>query len=363
VRKDLAAARRVVVKVGSSSLTAAEGGIDQAQVRALAGQITALRRRGVTVVLVSSGAIAAGLGPLGLARRPRDVAEQQAAAGVGQVVLMNDYQRAFARRKVTVGQVLLTQEDFVRRTGYVNAHAALEQMLSMGVLPIVNENDAVAVHEIRFGDNDRLAALVAMMVRADLLILLSDVDGVYTEHPKKRTAQLLDRVEDLRHLDGLRLGRRGSSLGSGGMSSKVEAVKVASASGAAVVIANARAERVLERIVRGDEVGTAFAPHRVRGRSRKLWIEFARTSTGTITVDAGARAALAEGGRSLLPVGVTGHTGSFAVGDAVEVAGPDGTVFAKGITNYAADEIDAIKGARMADDAREIIHRDSLVLL
>ena len=361
--RDLGNARRVVVKVGSSSLTHADGHLDTTQIRALAGQVAAVRTAGFTVVLVSSGAIAAGLDPLKMPRRPTDLAEQQAAASVGQVVLMHEYQRAFGRRSINVGQVLLTQDDFVRRKGYLNAHRAIEELLALDVLPVVNENDAVAVDEIRFGDNDRLAALVSMMIRADLLVILSDVDGVYTDHPTRQGAQLLTEVEDLSHLDKLRLGRRGSSLGSGGMASKVEAVKVAGASGTGVVIANARTDGVLKSIVRGDEVGTYFPPHRARGRSRKLWIEFAGNPTGTIRVDAGARAAMQERGTSLLPVGITGHDGRFFVGDPVAVAGPDGAVFAKGITNYGSDEIDGIKGARSEDGIREVIHRDSLVIL
>lgn len=361
--RDFSGARRVVVKIGSSSLTHRDGHLDEERVRALAGQLSAVRKRGVSAVLVSSGAIAAALDPLQMKSRPTDIATLQAAASVGQQVLMHAYQRAFARRRIHVGQVLLTQDDFVRRRGYINAHNALERLIELGVLPIVNENDTVAVDEIRFGDNDRLAALVAMMIRADVLVMLSDVDGVYTDHPRKHTAQLLDRVDDLSHLDELRLGKRGSSLGSGGMASKVEAVRVAGASGSGVVIANARAERVLERILRGEPVGTYFPPHRIRGRSRKLWLEFARNSRGTIVVDGGARAAMVERGTSLLPVGVTGHDGSFAVGDAVEVAGPDGVVFAKGITNYASDEVDDIKGSRITEGGREVIHRDSLVIL
>lgn len=359
----LSAVRRVVVKVGSSSLTHPDGHLDQAQVRSLAGEIAGVRKGGVTVVLVSSGAIAAGLDPLAMKRRPTDIGEQQAAASVGQVVLMHDYQRAFARRGIRVGQVLLTQDDFVRRKGYVNAHRAIETLLGLDVLPIVNENDTVAVDEIRFGDNDRLAALVSMMIRADMLVMLSDVDGVYTDHPRAHTAVLLSSVDDLSHLEQLRLGKRGSSLGSGGMASKVEAVKVAGASGAGVVIANARAPRILHRILRGEEIGTYFPPHRIRGPSRKLWIEFARTAHGILTVDEGAKRALAQGGKSLLPVGVTGYDGTFSVGDAVEVAGPDGVVFAKGITNYASDEVDGIRGTSTKGGGREVIHRDSLVLL
>lgn len=360
--RDVGRVRRVVVKVGSTSLTA-RGRLDDAQVRAIVGQLAAAKRTGVAPVLVSSGAIAAGLDPLAMRARPSDIPSLQAAAAVGQGILMHAYQRAFAARKMAAGQVLLTQDDFVRRKGYLNAHNALERLLALGVVPIVNENDTVAVDEIRFGDNDRLAALVAMMVRADLLVILTDIDGVYTEDPRKHTATLVSRVDDLHGLRSLRAGKRGSSLGSGGMASKVEAVRIACATGTGVVIAHGRAPRVLQRILSGEEVGTYFAPHRDRGRSRKLWIEFAQSARGQLVVDAGAVRALTEGGRSLLPAGVTGHRGRFAVGDAVEVAGPTGHVFAKGITNYASDEIDGIKGRSTRDGAREVIHRDSLVLL
>jgi glutamate 5-kinase len=360
--RDFSALRRVVVKVGSTSLTAA-GGLDDAQVRALAGELAALRRRGTAPVLVSSGAIAAGLEPLSLRRRPTDIPSLQAAASVGQGILMHAYQRAFARRKIPVGQVLLTQDDFVRRKGYLNAHHAIERLLELGAVPIVNENDTVAVDEIRFGDNDRLAALVAMMLRADLLVILTDTDGVFTEDPKKHTARLLTLIEDPTALHHVRLGRSRSGVGSGGMASKVEAMRIAGSGGCGVVIANARAPRVLQRIVAGDEIGSYAPPHRVRGRSRKLWIEFVQNPPGTLTIDAGAKRALLRGGTSLLPAGLVGHQGRFAVGDPVAVAGPDGEVFARGITNYASDEIAGVKGASTRDGAREVIHVDSLVIL
>jgi glutamate 5-kinase len=355
--------RRLIVKVGSTSLTASDGRLDDAQVRALAGELGAVRRAGVECVLVSSGAIAAGLDPIGLARRPVDIPTLQAAASVGQGILMHAYQRAFARRRVPVGQVLLTQDDFVRRKGYLNAHNALRKLLALGVVPIVNENDTVAVDEIRFGDNDRLAALVAIMVHADLLVILSDIDGVYSADPKRHRAHLLPQVDDLSALEALRAGKAGSPLGSGGMASKVEAVRIAASAGTGVVIANARAPRILRRVLGGEEVGSYFPPHRSRGRSRKLWIEFAQNARGTILVDAGARAALVERGKSLLPAGVVGHRGTFAIGDAVEVAVPGGPVFAKGITNYAADELEQVKGSSIRDGGREVIHRDSLVIL
>jgi glutamate 5-kinase len=361
-RRELPPLRRLVVKVGSSSLTASDGGLDEAQVTRLAGEVSRVHRKGIATVLVSSGAIAAGLHPLDFKRRPTDIPTLQAAASVGQGVLMHAYQRAFARRRVKVGQVLLTQDDFIRRKGYVNANAALARLLALGVIPIVNENDTVAVDEIRFGDNDRLAALVANLVHADMLVMLSDVDGVYMEDPSRGRSNVLERIDDLATVGKLR-AKAGSHVGSGGMSSKLEAAKIASASGVGVVIANARTEGVLASILGGAPVGTYVPAHRGRGPSRKLWIAFAQSPRGVVVVDAGAKRALVEGGKSLLPAGVVEHKGSFALGDAVEVAGPDGVVFAKGLVNYAADEIDGVRGRSIREGGREIIHRDSLVIL
>ncbi|HVL89603.1 MAG TPA: glutamate 5-kinase [Actinomycetota bacterium] len=355
--------RRLVVKVGSSSLTGADGLIDQRQISSLVTQITAARRNRIDVVFVSSGAIAAGLPALGRKRRPTDIPTLQAAASVGQNILVHEYQRSFARRKVPVGQVLLTQDDFVRRKGYLNARAAITRLLELGVVPIVNENDTVAVDEIRFGDNDRLAALVANLVHADLLVMLSDIDGLYTEDPRSHRATLIAEVTDPDHLSLVKAGKSRSGLGSGGMASKVEAARIATASGVHVVIASARNPRVIAEILSGRPVGTHFSPHRARGSSRKLWIRFAQTTRGTIFVDAGAVNALVEGNRSLLPAGVVRATGSFALGDAVDVAGPDGAVFAKGLVNYASEEIAGVAGRSIRDGGREVIHRDSLVIL
>jgi len=360
--RELPPVRRIVVKVGSSSLTAPGGGLDEAQVSRLASEVSRVQRRGVSSVLVSSGAIAAGLAPLGLKRRPTDIPTLQAAASVGQGTLVHAYQRAFARRRVRVGQVLLTQDDFIRRKGYVNANAALSRLLALGVVPIVNENDTVAVDEIRFGDNDRLAALVANLVHADLLVILSDVDGVHTEDPSRGRSHVLERIDDLASIGAVKT-RAGSHVGSGGMASKIEAAKIATASGVGVIIANARADGVLSSILAGEPVGTYVPARRGRGSSRKLWIAYTQTPRGVVVVDSGARKALVDGGRSLLPAGVVSYQGTFALGDAVEVAGPDGAVFAKGLVNYASDEMDGVKGRSIREGGREIIHRDSLVIL
>ena len=360
--RDLPPVRRLVVKVGSSSLAAKDGGLDEAQVSRLAAELAKAHRSGIKCVLVSSGAIAAGLSPLGLKRKPTDIPTLQAAASVGQGALMHAYQRAFARRRVKVGQVLLTQDDFIRRKGYVNANAALTRLLALGVVPIVNENDTVAVDEIRFGDNDRLAALVANLVHADLLVILSDVDGIHAQDPARGGSGVIERIDDLASLGAVR-ARAGTHIGSGGMASKVEAAKIASASGVAVVVANARHEGVVADVLRGEPVGTFIPARRARGASRKLWIAFAQSPRGVIVVDAGAKRALVDGGKSLLPAGVVGHRGRFALGDAVEVAGPDDAVFARGLVNYAADELDGVRGSSIREGGREVIHRDSLVIL
>ena len=258
-RAAVAQARRLVVKVGSSSLTTAAGGLDVARLDSL---VDALAARGGEVVLVSSGAIAAGLAPLGLARRPRDLATQQAAASVGQSLLVQRYATAFARHTRTVGQVLLTADDVVRRSHYRNAQTTLERLLALGVVPVVNENDAVATDEIRFGDNDRLAALVAHLVRADALVLLSDVDGLYDGDPRREGARLIETVHGSADLAGLDLAATGSGLGSGGMASKVDAAGMATAAGVPVLLAAASS---VEAALRG-ETGTVFLPTGTRSQ-------------------------------------------------------------------------------------------------
>lgn len=330
--------------------------------RALAADVAAIRRsHDVLSVIVTSGAIAAGLDPLGFKRRPSDIPSLQAAASVGQGALIHAYQRAFARAKLPVGQVLLTQGDFVHREAFVNAHQAMERLLGLGAVPVVNENDATGVAEIRFGDNDRIAALVAMMIRADLLVILSDVDGIYTDDPRRRGAERLETA-DLAALRAINAGASGSHVGSGGMASKVEALRIAASAGVSGLVAGAAEPRVLRRLLRGEPLGTLVPAAAARTRSRKAWIAFAQSPRGTISVDAGAHRALADANRSLLPAGIVGCDGSFVVGDVVEIAA-DGMPFARGITNYAADELTGLLGQRLAPGAREVVHRDSLVLL
>jgi glutamate 5-kinase len=356
-RGAVAAARRLVVKVGSSSLTAVEGGLDDARLSAL---VDALAAREGEVVLVSSGAIAAGLAPLGLTRRPRDLATLQAAASVGQSLLVQRYATAFGRHGRTVGQVLLTADDVVRRSHYRNAQTTLERLLALGVVPVVNENDAVATEEIRFGDNDRLAALVAHLVRADALVLLSDVDGLYDGDPRRAGARLVEQVDGPKDLEAVTVGGTGSAVGTGGMASKVDAARVATSAGVPVLLTSAA--RVVEAL-RG-EGGTVFAPTGTRSSGRLLWLEHASTPRGRVVLDAGAVAAVCGRRLSLLPAGVTAVEGEFGAGDPVELVGPDGRAVARGLVAYDSAELPALLGRSTRElGLREVVHRDDLVLL
>jgi glutamate 5-kinase len=356
-RQAVAQARRVVVKVGSSSLTTAAGGLDEDRVDAL---VDALAAGPQELVLVSSGAIAAGLAPLGLSRRPRDLATLQAAASVGQSLLMQRYATSFARHGRTVGQVLLTADDLIRRSHYRNAQTTLERLLALGVVPVVNENDAVATEEIRFGDNDRLAALVAHLVRAEALVLLSDVEGVYDGDPRLPGSRLLTEVADSRELAGVAMPGIGSGLGSGGMASKVEAAKVATAAGVPVLV-GAAADARDALAGRG---GTCFATTGTRTSGRLLWLAHASTPRGRLVLDEGAVRAVVERRLSLLPAGVTAVEGDFVAGDPVELVGPTGGPVARGLVGYDALELPALLGRSTRElGLREVVHRDDLVLL
>ena len=364
-RPEIAAAGRVVVKVGSSSLTTLPGGLDTARLTALVDVLAALRAAGREVVLVSSGAIAAGLAPLGLGARPRDLATAQAAASVGQLRLVQTYADAFARHGLTVGQVLLTADDLTRRGHYRNARQTVERLLALGVLPIVNENDTVATEEIRFGDNDRLAALVAHVAVADALLLLSDVDGVYDGDPRSGPAALVDTVRTPEDLAAVALGEaRRNGVGTGGMATKVEAAFIASAAGVPVVVTSTgRATAALA----GERVGTLFPATGRRPSARQFWLRYASRPRGRLLLDEGAVRAVRERGASLLAAGVTGVTGEFLADDPVEMVGPDGAVVARGLVAYDARELPALLGRKTPDLApehrREIVHRDELVLV
>lgn len=367
-RKDLPRARRVVVKVGSSSLTSIENSIDENALRNIVDALGRVKAQGVDVIFVSSGAITAGLSPLGLAKRPKDLATKQAAASVGQGLLISRYTEYFARYGVAVGQVLLTAEDLMRHSQYKNAHRQIERLLDLNVLPIVNENDAVATHEIKFGDNDRIAALIAHLVKADALLLLSDVDALYTKPPQdggERIATIEDPIEDLKGVEIGTIGRAG--VGSGGMVTKVQAARIAASSGIPALVTSATN---IERALGGQDVGTWFATTGGRRSVRLLWLAHLADIKGSLILDAGAVAAV-RGRRSLLAAGVTGLSGKFSAGDPVSMVDENGQEVAHGLVNYGSDEVPGMLGKRTyelgeelgEDYARELVHVDNLVTI
>ncbi|MFC6090663.1 glutamate 5-kinase [Saccharothrix lopnurensis] len=364
-RQAVSAAARVVVKVGSSSLTTAEGGLDRSRLDALVDAVAARRAAGSQVVLVSSGAIAAGLAPLGVTRRPRDLATQQAAASVGQLALAHAYANSFGRYSLTVGQVLLTADDVVRRAHYRNAQRTFSRLLALGAVPVVNENDTVATEEIRFGDNDRLAALVAHLVGADALYLLSDVDALYDGDPRLPGAQRVTEVTGPADVDGVRAGSAGASgLGTGGMASKLAAARLAASAGIPVLLAGATdATRALS----AADVGTAFAVTGPRLSARRFWLGHAADATGRLRLDDGAVAAVVGRRRSLLAAGITDVDGAFEAGDVVELVDPSGHVVARGVVAFDAAELPGLIGRKSADlpaeQRREVVHADDLVPL
>lgn len=367
--------RRVVVKLGSGTVTDPGAGLRLPTIRALAAQLSnALAADGVSFVVVTSGAIAAGREKLGMAERPRTVSLKQAAAAVGQTSLMRAYERAFEKRGRHVAQLLLTHDDFESRERYVNARNTLLALLARGIVPIVNENDTVATEEIGLGDNDHLATLVTQMIGADLLILLTDSDGLQTKdphrHPDARRIPVVENLDDASVLAAV--GRRVSSTGTGGMASKLRAARVLSASGIPVVIASGLSRRSILDILGGRDTGTLILPRRTgKLRSRKMWIAYAMNAHGTILVDGGARKVLMEGGKSLLPAGVTGARGRFRPGDAVSIADRRGRVFARGIARWSSEQVARGKGKRSAEvrtllgaeTPAEVVHRDDLTIL
>lgn len=364
--------RRLVVKVGSGVLSRGSFTLDSGTIRALAAQITASRSGGRQVALVSSGAIVAGVGRLDLKERPRSIPLKQAAAAIGQGALIWTYEEAFAAHGVKVAQVLLTGEDLRDRSRYLNARNTLFTLLTLGVLPIINENDTVAVEEIKFGDNDRLSALVASLVDADLLVILTDTDGLFTADPRRSPkARLIPLVRGNEVEGASWAGAPATATGVGGMASKVEAARLAGASGIPTLIANGTVPDTLSRLLAGEALGTLFFPDAERLVGRKRWLALASRPKGTILVDEGAKRALVERGKSLLPSGVKGTLRPFGVGDVVSLVGPDRAEFARGLVNYAAEEVERIKGVKSTDIERtlgyrhsdEVIHRDNLVIL
>ena len=358
----------VVAKIGTSSLTDESGRIDAGMIAKVVDEVATLRAAGHLVLLVTSGAIAAGLSPLGLAR-PTDLPTLQAVAAVGQHHLMRTWDEHLAARGMVSGQVLLAPYDFVERSQYLHARQTLTRLLELGIVPVVNENDAIASDEIRYGDNDNLAALVAHLVYADLLVLLTDAPGLLTADPRLDAAATL--IEEIVQVDSALealAGGTGTARGSGGMASKLAAAKIAAWSGVQAVIAAAsRADVLVDAVAGRPGVGTVVLPRKRRLPARKLWIAFAVGASGTVIVDHGARRALTERAVSLLPAGVVAVKGSFAEGAAAELADPAGQVFAKGLVRHSSATIEALAGRRTADlppeVPHEVVHRDDLVIL
>ncbi|HEY5853032.1 MAG TPA: glutamate 5-kinase [Aldersonia sp.] len=360
-RHAISSARSVVVKIGSSAITSLVGGLDTGRLDLLADAVEARMRAGSDVVVVSSGAVGAGIAPLGLTKRPTDLATKQAAASVGQLALAHAWGTSFTRYRRTVGQVLLSADDFARRESHRNAQRTLDRLRSLGAVAVVNENDTVATAEIRFGDNDRLAALVAHLVGADALILLSDVDGLYDGDPRRGGANFIPEVRSRADLDGVIAGT-GGVLGTGGMASKLSAARLAADAGVPVLLASA-AEAAAA--LGGGSVGTAFAARPVRLSARKFWVRHAADTKGALRLDAGAVAAVAKRRRSLLAAGITGVKGRFYGGDVVDLLGPDAAPVARGIVAYDNTELAGMLGRSTADlpsdMQRPVVHADDLV--
>jgi glutamate 5-kinase len=369
IRENIVNSKRMVIKVGSSSLTSQSGGIDVTRLNELVDEIAKKKKAGVEIVLVSSGAIAAALAPLGLKSRPRDLIMQQAAASVGQGLLVHRYTERFATHNIVAGQILLTAEDISRRSHYRNAIRTFNKLFELGVIPIVNENDTVATEEIRFGDNDRLAALVANLIQADSLILLSDVAGLYSENPSNPAAKLISEVKDFNELSAVKLEDNSSSkLGSGGMVTKITAAKIAASASITVILTDAKH---LASALLGEKVGTVFYPATEKQSARELWLAHASVVMGSVTVDEGAARALGTKRASLLAAGITSYSGDFAVGDVITVLDPSNQVIARGIVNFDSAELPSVLGMTSAkitqslgeEFAKEVIHRDDLVLI
>ena len=370
-RRQLSQARKIVVKLGSAVLTDRHGDLDSRFFFRLAGQISRARERGCHIALVTSGAVAAGMKRINAGQQPGSIPQKQAAAAVGQSYLMWLYERAFGRWGMMVAQVLLTHEDFKERKRYLNSWHTLTTLLTLGVVPVINENDTVAVEEIMLGDNDNLSAMLASLLEADLLIMLSDVEGLYQQDPRRvANARLIPIVEEV----GADIERQASGppghKGVGGMLTKIQAAGVATKAGIATVIANGRTRDVITRILAGEEIGTLFLPQKGRLTKRKHWIAFVLRPKGALEIDRGAQEAILKRGKSLLASGIIGVSGRFDRGDAVDILSSRDVTFARGLSNYSASELERIKGLKSSaiedklgyKHLDEVIHRDNLVI-
>ena len=369
--RDFSKAKRIVIKVGTSNLTDKNYRLEPRKVEKLATEIVELKKQDKEIILVSSGAIGAGIGKLDLKQRPRDIKVLQATAAVGQNVLMSTYDRYFANYDQIIAQILLTHAAFFNRQRYLNLRNTLVTLLKSGIIPIINENDTVAVDEIKVGDNDTLSALVASNLDADLLIILTNTDGLFTYDPKKsKKAELIPVVEDIT-LEIERIAETGGRTGVGGMKTKIQAAKIVMKAGIPMIIANGGEENILMRIMKGEPVGTLFMPRKRKMNDREHWILFAASPKGRIKVDEGAKAALVKNGGSLLPSGIIGVEREFRSGDTVSIVDADGVEFAKGISNYSSSDIEKIRGLQSREiehvlgrkDYNEVVYRGNMVLI
>lgn len=358
--------RRLIIKLGTNILRESSGDIHRARLAGIAGQVAALKGRGIEVVIVSSGAIGLGMGKLGLEKRPHKLEGLQACAAIGQTLLMQTWQGCFDAHQLTVGQVLLTREDVRGRKRHVAVMDTLQKLLSYGVVPIINENDTVSAEEIKFGDNDQLAALVACLLKADLLLILSTIPGLMNLETHEVVAVVPEITESIKSL----AATTHSQTSTGGMISKLEAAEIATRAGTGVFIGSGADPAIISRLLAGQNEGTYFVPQKGTLQSRKRWIAFFERPTGIIKVDSGARKALREEGASLLAKGITGSSGNFAADEVVSIATSKGGIFARGISRFSSVELQDIYGLSSADIKKkypgrhaEVVHRDALVLL
>jgi len=371
-RRCLKNIKKMVVKIGSSSITLKTGGLDRANIEKFVNEVSSLAKRGIEVMIVTSGAIAAGLEDLNISKKPQEITLLQAAASIGQVKIMKLYGDLFSKNGLKIGQILLTQEDTTRREQYLNIRNTIRNLIDLGVIPLINENDSAAVDEIKFGDNDELAALVSVLAEADVLVILTDIEGMYDKNPRtSRDAKLISYIDRIDKNIESAAGGIGSTYGIGGMESKIKAAKICSFSGIKTIIADSRRINVLDEILAGKNVGTFFAPQTMKKvKSIKKWIAFGMKTKGAIIIDKGAEEAVLNKGKSILPVGVVKVSGKFNKGDTLKVFSMDNKLIAKGISNFSSDDILKIKGKNQKkilsefNDAMcsEVIHRDCLVV-
>jgi glutamate 5-kinase len=372
-RQILSKVKKIVVKIGTGVLTTDDGCLDKNQIKQLAGQVVELKKMGYGVVVVSSGAIGSGMGELGIEKRPATLPELQAVASIGQSKLISMYDECFKLHGFHAAQILLTREDFENRQRYLNACNTIHTLFQLNAIPVVNENDTISVDEIAFGDNDALSAFVTNLLNAELLIILSSVDGLYDRCPTaKSKATVIPIVENVSDdIKNLAFNTK-TLMGVGGMQTKLDAASVVTKAGEAVIIANGRTESILKRIMQGENLGTLFLPNKEKLTSRKRWIGYTMKSRGTIYVDVGAICALSEKGKSLLASGIVSVEGDFNKGDIISISSKeDKVIFAKGLTNYSSEEIEKIKGRSTSEITKvlgyklydEVIHRDNMVIL